>query len=481
MASARLQRWALTLSSYTYTIRYKRGDNQGNADALSHVPLPEFPVTTPVPAETIASIECVLSIPLTAVKIKQQTDRDPILCKVKRYTQQGWPEQLKSQEAAELKPFFHRKSELSLEDGIILWGNRVVIPSCFQTRVLEVLHTTHIGISRMKSLACQFVWWPKLDIDIASMLQSCNACAVLGADPILTVLHPWEWPKQPWYRIHVDYAGPLYGKMYLILIDAHSKWMDVHITNGCTTATTIEKLQLSFSTFGLPQVLVSDNGPAFSSAEFQHYMKQNGINHVKTVPYHPASNGLAERAVKTFKSALKKLNTGTLQSRVNDFLFKYRITPHTTTGTSPAQLLFGRQLHSQLDLLLPSITDKVQRNQNLQKKTHDYHARDRQLRLDDLVLAKNHGQGPPWIPGKILKQSGAVTFMVELTDGTVIRRHLDQLKLNMTNPVESESEAFTNADVSIPDCTPSPEVATPKLRHSSRISRPPTRFSPDDY
>ena len=87
MVSARLQKWALTLSSYTYTIRYKRGDNQGNADALSHVPFPEFPVTTPVPAETIVSIECVLSIPLTAVKMRQQTDWDPILCKVKRYTQ----------------------------------------------------------------------------------------------------------------------------------------------------------------------------------------------------------------------------------------------------------------------------------------------------------------------------------------------------------------------------------------------------------
>ena len=113
-------------------------------------------------------------------------------------------------------------------------------------------------------------------------------------------------------------------------------------------------------------------------------MKQNGINHVETVPCHPASNGLAEQAVKTFKSALKKLNTSTLQSRVNDFLFKYRITLHTTTGTSPAQLLFGRQLRSQFDLLLPSIADKIQRNQNLQKQTHDYHARDRQLRLDYL-------------------------------------------------------------------------------------------------
>ena len=89
MASALLQRWALTLSSYAYNIKYKRGDNQGNTDALSRVPLPELPVTIPVPAETIASIECVRSIPLTAVKIKQLTNRDPILCKVKHYTQQG--------------------------------------------------------------------------------------------------------------------------------------------------------------------------------------------------------------------------------------------------------------------------------------------------------------------------------------------------------------------------------------------------------
>ena len=118
--------------------------------------------------------------------------------------------------------------------------------------------------------------------------------------------------------------------------------MDVHITNSCTTAITIDKLQLLFSTFGLPHVLVSDNGPAFSSSELQDFMKQNGINHVKTVPYHPASNGLAERGVQTFKFALKKLSSGSL-ARVNNFLFKYRITPQTTTGISPAQLMLGRQ------------------------------------------------------------------------------------------------------------------------------------------
>ena len=134
--------------------------------------------------------------------------------------------------------------------------------------------------------------------------------------------------------------------------------------------------------------------------------------------------------------------------------------------------MMGRQLCSHLDLLLPSIADKVQRNESLQKQTHDYHTRDHQLQIDDLVLAKNHGQGPPWIPGKILKQSGAVIFLVELTDGTIIRHHLDQLKLNMTNQAQAEPESSSSSDVPIPDHIPSSEVATPELRHS--------RFSPDN-
>ena len=100
MASACLQRWALTLSSYTYvySIKHKSGKSQGNVDTLSCLPLPEFPATTPVPAETIALIEQMSSVPLTAGKIKQQTDHDPILCKVKQYTQHGWPDQLSSQD-----------------------------------------------------------------------------------------------------------------------------------------------------------------------------------------------------------------------------------------------------------------------------------------------------------------------------------------------------------------------------------------------
>ena len=478
MASARLQRWALTLSAYSYTIKYKSGKQQGDADALSRFPLADMPASVPIPAETVAVMEYLSTIPLTAAKIKQQTGRDPTLSKVTRYTQAGWPETLDTQDTY-LKPFHNRRNELSLEDNVILWGNRVVIPSCFQARVIEVLHSTHIGISRMKSLARQYVWWPKIDCDIEAKVKGCSTCAISGPDPPPTILHPWEWPKKPWSRVHLDYAGPFLGKMFLLLVDSHSKWIDVHITNASTTAVTIEKLQFTFSSLGLPEILVTDNGPSFSSSEFTDFVKANGIQHIKTVPYHPASNGLAERAVQTFKACMKKLSNGLLQDRVNSFLLKYCMTPQTTTGVSPAELLMGRKLRTHLDLLVPDIGGKVRMRQNLQKHSHDLHAKDKQFQENDSVMAKNFSQGPPWITGKILKRSGAATFLVELPDGRVIRRHSDQLKPNSLDPQEQIQPNIDEQWLPEPETDQRPVSSGP--RHSTRIRHPPVRFTPDSY
>ena len=117
----------------------------------------------------------------------------------------------------------------------------------FQPRVIDVLQSIHIGILWMKSLARQYVWWPKIDTDIEAKVRGCSTCAVAVPDPPPTVLHPWEWRQKLCLRVHVDYSGPFLGKMFLLLVDSHSKWIEVHITNASTTAVTIEKLQLTFS------------------------------------------------------------------------------------------------------------------------------------------------------------------------------------------------------------------------------------------
>ena len=131
--------------------------------------------------------------------------------------------------------------------------------------------------------------------------------------------------------------------MFLILVDAHSKWMEVKLVKTATSTINIEHLRNIFATHGLPEMLVTDNASYFTSAEFQDFMKLNGVRHVTSAPYHPATNGLAERAVQTVKQFLKKPSSDSLQTRLSCFLLQYHITPHTTTGTSPAELLLGRR------------------------------------------------------------------------------------------------------------------------------------------
>ena len=155
--------------------------------------------------------------------------------------------------------------------------------------VMLELHEAHPGIARMKSLARQYVWWLCIDADLEQKVKMCKACQ--------SASKPWEWPRRPWSRVHADYAGPFMRQMFLLLVDAHNKWMDIHIVSAATSQSTIEKIRKTFATLGLPEMLVTDNASVFMSSEFTNFVKHNSIRHVTSSPYHPSSNGLAERAV----------------------------------------------------------------------------------------------------------------------------------------------------------------------------------------
>ena len=327
MASARIQRWALTLSAYDYGIEYRPGDKHSNTDVLSRLPLPESVRETPQPGEMVLLMESLQSSPVNANQIKRWTDHDPILSKVRDFTLQGWQHSSDEQ----LQPYQRRHEELSVEDGCVLWGTRVVVPPAGRARVVEELHEGHPGVSCMKSLARSFVWWPGMDHDLEAKVKSCQQCQVTRHSPPPAPLHPWEWPQRPWVRIHVDYAGPFLGKMFLVVIDSHSKWMEVEAVSAATSAITIEKLRAMFAIHGLPEMLVSDNGSCFTSAEFQQFTR-NGIRHVKVAPYHPASNGLAERAVQTFKEGMKKIKTSV---DYHDFCFTTKLLHTPLLGYLP--------------------------------------------------------------------------------------------------------------------------------------------------
>ena len=120
-----------------------------------------------------------------------------------------------------------------------MWGIRVIIPEQGREIILDELHDTHVGVTRMKALARSYVYWPGIDEMIEMRVKSCVMCQVNRNEPAPAPLHPWEWPDKPWFRVHADFAGPFLGKMFLILVDAHSKWMDVHMMSGSSSEATI--------------------------------------------------------------------------------------------------------------------------------------------------------------------------------------------------------------------------------------------------
>ncbi|XP_062401725.1 LOW QUALITY PROTEIN: uncharacterized protein K02A2.6-like [Sardina pilchardus] len=454
-AAARMQRWALMLAAYEYTLEYKEGSRHGNADALSRLPLPSRPKATPQEEEVVMLMEHMNGTPVQVKQIRDWTRRDRILSRIQQWMRQGsWPVTCTD---PELQPYVRRQHELSMEDGCILWGSRVIIPPQGRETMIEELHEAHPGASRIKMLARSYVWWPNMDAELEAAVRKCHVCQINQASPAAAPLHPWEWPAQPWMRLHVDFCGPVSGKMFLIVIDAYSKWIEAHPMQAITSTATIEKLRSIFATHGIPAVLVSDNGPSLVSAEFKQFLTKNGIKHVNTAPYHPSSNGCAERAVRVFKEGIRKMGEGSLETKVSRLLFKYRSTPQTTTGATPAELLMNRRLRSVLDLVCPALGDKVGQKQAMQKEYHDKHARDRAFTESDQVYVRGYS-GQKWIPATLIKRTGPVSWRVKTQDGKVARRHQDQIRPRY----DQDRVEATFQEESVPENLAPPELSDPE-------------------
>ncbi|XP_046841958.1 uncharacterized protein K02A2.6-like [Xenia sp. Carnegie-2017] len=285
----------------TLKVLLETAPNNANVDALSRLPRKsvEEPDEWEEEAAAVNSAQLKRS-PVSVSMIREATQKDSVLSRVVYYLLHGWPE---GKLPEELQYFFTKQDEFTVEEGCLLRGTRLVIPTKYQGVVLSELHINHPGRGRMKSLARLHVWWSTLDQDIEQTVRDCTSCQFNRFKSPLKVNNPWIWPVRPWQRIHVDFA--------------------VH---------------------GLPEEMVSDNGPQFVAQEMKDFLKGNGIQMHLSSPYHPASNGEAERAVGTFKDSMKirKNEEGSTGEKLARFLLGYRTTPHTATGCTPTEILMGR-------------------------------------------------------------------------------------------------------------------------------------------
>ena len=167
-----------------------------------------------------------------------------------------------------MKPYHRRKDELSILDGYILWGSRVEVPDSGREAVPEQLHETHLGVVKLKALARSYVWWPNLSADVEAKVRVKTHTGSGTTTPL-------EMACTPWSRLKLDYAGPFQGRMFLVLVDAGSNWLDVMPVVNSTATVTIEKLRSVFTTHRIPEKVVTDNWPQFVSTEFSNFLRRN--------------------------------------------------------------------------------------------------------------------------------------------------------------------------------------------------------------
>ncbi|UYV76356.1 K02A2.6-like [Cordylochernes scorpioides] len=442
------------------------------------------------PVEMVLLMDALDSSPVTSDDIRASLPGDPVLRQALNYTLQGWSEETPKE--IELMPYWSRRCELGACEGLLFWGNRVIIPTNLRAKMLDELHNSHQGIVGLKSVARTLFWWPGLDKDIKETVRRCNCCQSHACMPPRATPVNWPPTNQPWDRVHIDHLGPFEQNLYLIVVDACTKWIEAIPVPNTSTRETIEQLRCLFARFGIPRTLVSDNGTGFTSEEFRQFMTRNGIRHLRTAPFHPSSNGLAERAVQTIKTGLKKVQQGSISQRLAEILLRYRRTPIASIGKSPSEMMFGRNIRSRLDLILPNPGKSEEPG----------------FKVGESVWYRTYKSEPKWDQASIQNTTGNRLVTLQ-TAGGQARRHWDQVRRShipdkrgeatedhagVSEPdLNTESEELipqhqevTSEPQSSTEPAQSPRTSTPPdpksppvipLRRSSRIRRPSTRLN----
>ena len=282
-----------------------------------------------------------------------------ILQQVRAYIRTGWPCTAKGLDPA-LVPYFRIHTELAEHDECVIRGtHRVVVPREIQPKLIQIAHDTHQGIVRTKQRLRELYWWPGMDAAVETAIKSCVTCtqhdktAIVRASP----LNPVSLPNAAWEKLAVDFVGPYLRappdcRYAITLVDYYSKWPEVAFTSEVTSATAIKFLSTVFSREGNPIELVTDNGSAFVSAEFEAFLASRDIKHCRSSIYYPRCNGEVERWNRCLKDCLQ---TADIEGKpwkqfTTDFLFSYRATPHAITQVSPAELLHGRPMNTKLNI-----------------------------------------------------------------------------------------------------------------------------------
>ncbi|CAB0019152.1 unnamed protein product [Nesidiocoris tenuis] len=347
------------------------------------------------------------------------------------------------------------KGELTVHEGLVMRGKRIVVPRTLRPTVLGKLHDGHLGITKCQGIAKETVWWPGINEDIRRKVTECFTCVKTRNNPTSPMIST-DFPALPWSMVGLDLFS-FNQQNYLALQDYYSRYLEiVGPLRSITSSVIVKAVKKIFSRFGFPHTVRCDNGTQLCSEEMKRFANESGFEIVTSSPRYPRSNGLAESAVDTAKRILSKCED------VDMGLLSYRTAP-LENGYSPAELLMGRKLRGLVPIkpenLIPAIPDQDQ----LREK-------ERQIRLGRKAeYDRRHGarELPELQPGDQVW----VQDMREV--GTIKRKLPEPHRRSLSTPTSTNAE-----DDLQPDIISSARVSSSLME--MRFNQPSTRGLPTE-
>ena len=406
-------------------------------------------------------------------KFQQATAEDTLLLRAIDYTVKGWPKYA-SNVPDELKQLYGERAHLSVSQGLLLYNSRIVIPHSMQSEVLQKIHEGHMGVTKCRKRAQQTVWWKGINNDVQNNVESHQHCQIHKPAQRHEPMISTPLPSGPWLKIGADQLT-FEGKEYMVITDYYSRWIEIIYMGHDTTAnTTITKFKNVFARWGIPQEVITDNGPQFRS-EFKAFADECGFIATTSSPKYPQSDGAAEKSVSIAKHILS-------QESPMSALMEYRATATTPTGFSPAMLMMGRNIRTALPATSRYLEpgwppdESVREHDDVHKARNEYYYNKRHgarplppLVPGDSVRIKDDTQKQWSEPATVLGDAGAPrSYIVRTSRGGELRRnrrHLSQIPQEPMNNIDPSDHSPCPSDHDPSDHVPTYEPAASDNKH----------------
>ena len=467
-APKRIQGMLLRLLQYDIVINYIKGKEMHIADTLSRAYLADVADS----CEQFSQINAVEHLPIgqsTTSLLRPAIAEDGHMQTLKQTILAGWPDN-RADVNTDIASYFSMRDELAVHDGLIFRGECVIVPQGMRKHIKKRLHLSHLGADSMVRRARECDFWPGMEAEIKQLAGDCEACQTLATAQQKETLMPIE-SILPWEKVGADLFSWI-GKDYLLTIDYFSGWWEVDRLNDTTATAVIRVLKAHFGRWGIPSTLISDNGPQFTSAQFQTFLSEWEIQHHTSASGHPNANVKAESGVKAAKQMMEKCK----RSNTDPFMALLEIcnTPKQGAGSSPSQRLINRCTRT-----LPPMTHnllrprgelehecdklKAKHNQTMQATYYNRRAKDLPvLKEGDRVRLKPFRLGQKgWNKGTVVARLDERSCDIETPDGMYRRNGVHIRKdtvpedavpttqrsaVHRQEPVEMSPQPMSNAD-----------------------------------